>query len=168
MKVFISWSGDLSHRIALSLSDWLPAVLPFVKPWVSSEDMHGGTRGSTLFTNALEGTRSGIVCVVQDNLTEPWLMFEAGALSRSVTTARVHPLLVSVELHELPGPLAQLSATRFSRDDMRKLIHVLNSEAVGATLPTAIVDRSFNVCWPNLENRFKLLLLYVPMNQAAV
>ncbi len=167
MKVFISWSGDLSHRIALSLSGWLPAVLPFVQPWVSSEDMRGGTRGGTLFANALKGTRSGIICVVQDNLTEPWLMFEAGALSQSVTTARAHPLLVSVELHELPGPLAQLSATRFSRDDMSKLIHALNSEAVGATLPTAIVDRSFNVCWPNLENRFKLLL-YVPMNQAAV
>lgn len=121
-----------------------------------------------MFANELEGTRSGIVCVVPDNLTEPWLMFEAGALSRSVTTARVHPLLVIVERHELPGPLAQLYATRFSIDDMRKLIHALNSEAAGATLPTAVVDRSFNVCWPNLENRFKLLLLYVPINQAAV
>jgi len=158
MKVFISWSGNLSHRVALSLRDWLPVVLPFIDPWVSSEDIPKGTRWGTELARELEGTHSGIICLVPDNLTEPWLNFEAGALSKSVTTARIHPFLFGVEPRELPGPLAQFQATRFSKEELRKLIHALNLEAGEAALPTAKVDKAFDVCWPDLERRLEPLL----------
>ena len=71
MKVFISWSGPLSHRIALILRDWLPVVLPCMDPWVSSEDIPKGTRWGTELARELEGTHSGIICLVPDNLAEP-------------------------------------------------------------------------------------------------
>jgi len=158
MKVFISWSGNLSHRVALSLRDWLPVVLPFIDPWVSSEDIPKGTRWGTELARELEGTHSGIICLVPDNLTEPWLNFEAGALSKSVTTARIHPFLFGVEPRELPGPLAQFQATRFSKEELRKLIHALNLEAGEAALPTAKVDKAFDVYWPDLERRLEPLL----------
>lgn len=153
MKVFISWSGELSHRIALHLKEWLPVVLPFVDAWVSSEDIPKGTRWGAELATQLEGTDSGIVCLVPGNLNESWLNFEAGALSKSVVKARVHPFLFGLDPRELVGPLGQFQATRFSKDDVRKLVKAFNSEAGAAALAADRIDRSFDVCWPDLERR---------------
>jgi len=135
------------------------AVLRFVEPWVSSEDIPKGTRWGIQLASELEGTHSGIICLVHDNLTEPWLNFEAGALSKSIVTARIHPFLVGMNPGELTGPVAQFQATRYSKDDTRKLIHALNSDAGAASLSTEKVNRSFDVCWPNLESRLEPLHL---------
>ena len=158
MKMFISWSGDLSQRIALHLKEWLPVVLPFLDAWVSSEDIPKGTRWGTELASQLEGTDSGIVCLVPGNYSEPWLNFEAGALSKSVQKTRVHPFLFGFDPGVLKGPLAQFQATRFSKDDVRKLVKAINSEAGAAALPADKVDRSFAVCWPDLERRIAPLL----------
>ena len=42
----------------------------------------------------LDTTNCGIICVTPDNMREPWLHFEAGALSKSVKQAQVHPFLL--------------------------------------------------------------------------
>lgn len=39
MKIFLSWSGEASHQVALALRDWLGTVLPATAPWISSEDI---------------------------------------------------------------------------------------------------------------------------------
>jgi hypothetical protein len=158
VKLFITWSGELSHRIALHLKEWLPAVLPFVEPWVSSEDIPKGRRWGVELASQLEGTNSGIVCLVPGNIDEPWLNFEAGALSKSVEKARVHPFLLSPAPVRLDGPLEQFQATRFNKDDVKKLVKAINAEAGPAALPAERVDRSFEVCWLDLEHRLTPLL----------
>ena len=51
-KVFISWSGDLSKKIAEELRFWLPAVLQFVKPYFTPNDIEKGLDGhQTLHPN---------------------------------------------------------------------------------------------------------------------
>jgi hypothetical protein len=134
MKLFISWSGELSQRLALHLGAWLPNVLPFVEAWVSSEDIPKGVRWGAELATQLEGTDSGIVCLVPDNLNAAWLNFEAGALSKSVTEGHVHPFLFGLDSHDLVGPISQFQATRFSKDDVHKLVKALNSEAGTAAM----------------------------------
>ena len=48
MKIFISWSGEKSRRIALMLREWFPNVLNAVEPFVSSEDIAKGSRWVTI------------------------------------------------------------------------------------------------------------------------
>lgn len=157
MKLFISWSGNVSHEVALHLKEWLPVVLPFVEPWVSSEDIPKGARWSPEVARQLEATNSGILCLVAENVREPWINFEAGALSKSIDTARIHPFLLGLDPSQLPGPLGQFQATRFEQNDVRKLTKALNSEA-GSPLSDDHLTRNFDTCWPDLERRLTPLL----------
>jgi hypothetical protein len=143
VKLFITWSGDVSHKLALALRDWLPVVLPFLEPWVSSEDIPKGRRWSPELAHQLETSNSGILCLVPENVSEPWINFEAGALSKSINIARIHPFLLGLDPRQLPGPLGQFQATIFARDDVRKLVKALNAEG-GSRLSDDQVTHNFN------------------------
>ncbi|MCX5899546.1 MAG: hypothetical protein NTX06_02220 [Proteobacteria bacterium] len=54
MKIFISWSGEVSHSVALALRDWLPSVIQSIEPFVSSEDIDRGARWATEIGSKLE------------------------------------------------------------------------------------------------------------------
>ena len=81
MKVFISWSGDQSKKIAQLFRDWLPTVIQAIEPFVSSEDIEKGARWNTDIAQELKESSFGLICVTKDNLNSQWLNFEAGALS---------------------------------------------------------------------------------------
>src|SRR5262245_20899010 len=118
MKVFISWSGNTSHAIALVLRDWLPSVLQSIEPFVSSEDTEKGARWATEIAQRLSDTLFGILCVTGENLSSPWLNFEAGALSKSLDKSKVSPFLVGLRPVDLVGPLSQFQATLPQFDDV--------------------------------------------------
>jgi len=153
MKLFISWSGDLSHRAALQLREWLPLVLPFLKPWVSSEDIPKGSRWALKLASELEDTVAGIICIVPANLGKPWLNFEAGALSKTVAQTQVHPFLLGLTPSELRGPLSQFQATSFDKEEVRKLVTTLNAAAGGAKLDLERLNSNFETSWPDLERQ---------------
>ena len=68
MKVFISWSGTLSHKVALALRDWLPSVLQAVEPWLSSDDIAPGAKWFKDISEQLSGVEVGIVCLTSENI----------------------------------------------------------------------------------------------------
>ena len=84
MKVFISWSGNISWKVAVIFRNWLPSVIQSLEPYVSSEDTDKGARWSTDIAKELEDSTFGILCVTKENLEAPWLSFEAGALSKTM------------------------------------------------------------------------------------
>jgi hypothetical protein len=157
-KVFISWSGDLSRKLGEALREWLPAALQYVKPYFSPEDIEKGTKWNTEIAKELESSDIGVICLTLDNTEKPWILFEAGALSKSIDRSRVCTLLFGIEPADVKGPLTSFQSTRFARDDFKRLITTVNNAAGDAKLDAAVMDSVFEMWWPKLEAKVKEIL----------
>jgi hypothetical protein len=118
MEVFISWSGTKSKALAEILKDWLPAVIQAVKPYYTPDDITKGTHWNTEISKKLESCRIGIICLTSDNFNAPWILFEAGALSKNLDKSRVCPILFDLDPADITGPLVQFQLTQFNKDDI--------------------------------------------------
>lgn len=157
VKVFLSWSGDLSHKVALILREWLPAVIQSVEPYVSSVDIDKGARWSTDIAKELEASSCGILCVTRDNIDAPWINFEAGALSKTIDKSKVSPFLFALKRSDVKsGPILQFQSTIVEKEDVRKLLQSINGAAQPA-LEEARLNKVFDVWWPELESKLKSL-----------
>jgi hypothetical protein len=152
MKVFVSWSGELAKGLAESLHSWLPRVIQAARPYFSAEDVAKGARWSPEIARELEEARLGILVVTRESVEAPWLVFEAGALSKSLSRAKVVPVLFGMELTELCGPLVQFQAARFEKSEMKRVIRMINAELGDVALPSDVLDASFDMWWPHLNN----------------
>lgn len=157
MKVFLSWSGERSHKVALAFRDWLPSVIQSIEPYVSSEDIDKGARWSTDIAKELEDSTYGILCVTQDNMNAPWLTFEAGALSKTMDKSFVSPFLFDVKRSEVHGPILQFQSTIFEKEDIRKLVLGLNKASEEETLNEERLNKAFDVWYPTLEDDLRKL-----------
>jgi TIR domain len=122
-KVFISWSGPLSQKLGEALHKWLPSTLQAVKPYFSPEDIQKGAKWSSEISGELGTSDIGIICLTRDNTEKPWILFEAGALSKSLEKGRVCTLLFDPEWSDLKGPLTSFQHTRFDRRRLQALGH---------------------------------------------
>jgi hypothetical protein len=154
MNVFLSWSGALSHDVAKALVAWIPQVIQAVKPWISSQDIEKGARWFEEIGESLSSTDFGVLCLTASNLSAPWILFEAGALSKSLGQARVCPLLVNVKNADLTGPLAQFNTSGIGKEEIRRLVGTLNSRLPAEQRRSDIqLDEAFQVWWPRLEGK---------------
>lgn len=157
MKVFISWSGNISHKVAMVFREWLPSVIQSLEPYVSSEDIDKGARWSTDIAKELENSSFGILCVTKENLHAPWLSFEAGALSKTMDKSYVTPFLYDIKRSEVNGPILQFQSTIFDKEDIKKLLQTLNKACGENGISEAMLDRAFDVWYPTLEKELKEL-----------
>jgi hypothetical protein len=151
MKVFLSWSGHKSHEVALALRDWLPSVIQTIQPYVSSEDIDKGARWSTDIAKELEDSTFGLLCVTKENIEAPWLLFEAGALSKMMDKSSVCPFIFDLKRAEVKGPILQFQSTIFEKEDVKKLILSINKACGESSLKEDFLIKTFDVWWPNLE-----------------
>jgi hypothetical protein len=153
VKVFLSWSGSSSRALAEALYEWLPRVIQSVRPWLSSSDIQAGVRWSAEVARELEETSFGILCLTPENLEAPWIMFEAGALSKAVQSARVVPYLLGVDAAQLKGPLAQFQAVAALPEPTQRLLRALNAALGERSLGDDQLGEAFEVWWPRFEKR---------------
>ena len=71
----------------------------------------------TLFKE-LEGKNVGLLCVTRENYDKPWINFEAGALAKNYTTARVCPILIDLHPADITGPLTAFQMKRLIEGDV--------------------------------------------------
>jgi len=157
-KVFISWSGDLSKKLAEEVRLWLPGVLQFVKPYFTPNDIEKGTRWSTEIANELESSNAGIICLTKDNINKPWILFEAGALSKNFGKSNVCTILFNLDNADLTGPLTSFQATKFDKTDFKKLLTTINNTGSESKLESAVLNDVFEMWWPKLELKINEIL----------
>lgn len=155
MKVFLSWSGDASKECATALSEWLPLIFPDVAFWLSTRDIHAGQNWGSELDSQLASTSFGVLCLVPANLFAPWLLFEAGALSKAVTSSsRVVPYCLGFEPQDVQGPLSRFQGTAANKSGTRKLVESINSLLENRRRET-LLDQLFEKLWPDLQSQLE-------------
>lgn len=154
-SVFISWSGPTSKKVADILYNWLPVALQSIKPFMSSEDLKKGGRWQTDLTAELAKESFGVVALTPSNLTAPWILFEAGALSKSLGEGQVAPFLVGVKPSDLPQPLTQFNAVFAEKGDFKRLLRSINDRVPAESVDPARIDKAVDAFWPEIEKELR-------------
>jgi hypothetical protein len=163
MKVLISWSGELSHRVALMLRDRLPVFIQAVEPWVSSEDIAKGALWRIELAKELEEGSVGILCITRENASSPWVNYEAGALGKMSQASRVIPFLFQMRPSDIRGPLADLQGAIFetgsdkNAEEFRKLLAALNTAKIPPCAPETVLNTTFEKMWPDFASMLDAL-----------
>jgi TIR domain len=152
MRLFISWSGERSHEMAKALHEWIPLVLHYVEPWLSQANIEAGQRWAEQVAKELESTNFGIICVTQENVASPWVLFEAGALAKSMQGARVVPLLLDLDIRDITGPLAQFQAKKADRSGLSDVIQSLNRGPENL-VPEDKLNQLLEALFPQIEKK---------------
>ncbi|MCE5336694.1 MAG: TIR domain-containing protein [Desulfobacteraceae bacterium] len=150
MKIFISWSGQRSGRVAEILRDWLKKVIQAAEPWLSRADIEKGANWPIELFKSIEDCNLAIVCLVPGNTESPWLLFESGAISKKIGS-RVWTFLLNLNYTDITGPLAFFQHTTAEKEDVFGLVKAINSNLENP-LDSTILRDVFEKWWPDLEH----------------
>ena len=152
MKIFLSWSGEQSKKVASALREWIPKLLPGTEPWISNKDIYAGARWDKKLQESLKASQFGIVCITRYSLLSQWVHFEAGALSKSFQNAFVVPFLIDVPKAHIAGtPFASFQAKLATKDETRELLESINVQLKNRA-STQELTRRLDRYWPNLAS----------------
>ncbi len=162
MKVFISWSGDKSKQVAEWIDTWLQCTIQSSDPWLSSRSIDRGATWFTEIMNELSDTSIGIICLTRENKDKPWILFEAGAIAKGLSSSRVCTFLIDLEPVDLVNPLAQFNHTLYNRESLLQLLMTINSLSE-TPLKTSILEKVFDKYWDEFQERFNQIIATNPV-----
>ena len=102
---------------------------------------------------AMLQSTSDVVCLFTErSLDRPWILFEAGALSKKLKAAetRVCTYLHALEYASVNPPLSMFQHTLANKEDTRRLIHDIRKFSK-ATVTEEGMNKLFDAMWPELE-----------------
>jgi len=162
MKVFISWSGEKSKKVGDLLDDWLQCVIQAIDPWMSSKDIDRGALWFSEITGQLQDTPIGIICLTKENQNKPWILFEAGALAKGLSSSRVCTLLIDLDPIDIKDPLAQFNHTIPNENGIWELVRTLNTYLGDKGLKEKVLEQVFKTYWPSFKSKFQEIIQEIP------
>lgn len=151
MEILISWSGDASKQVADVFYDWLPNMFHAIKPWMSEYDIDKGDHWNAVLDSKLQNSNCGLVCLTPDNLNNPWILYEAGSISKSLQS-RTWTFLYNLRFSDVRGPLTRFQHTLQEESDVLKLMKSINHMLGEESLDEKRLFNQFKKWWPELEN----------------
>jgi len=122
------------------------------QPWLSKRDILAGSKWNAELNKNLDEIRFGICCLTPENRDEPWVLFEAGALAKTVDDkAFVCPYLYDVEVADLPPALQQFQAKKADSQGTYDLVKSLNAALTSGALAEPQLRKAYEKWWADLE-----------------
>jgi len=162
MKIFISWSGQRSKKVAELLEVWVKCVIQAVDPWVSSNGIDRGALWFSAISSELANTSVGIVCLTKENKDKPWILFESGALAKGLDSNLVCTFLIDLKSSDLESPLSQFNHTTPDKTGVFALVKTINYSLNNKALGEKILENVFETYWPQFESSFKRIIEETP------
>ncbi len=156
MKVFVSWSGELSKKVAAELHDWLPLLMDNIEVFYSPEDIEKGENWNQRLSTELTSCNYGLVCLTPENLTSVWINFEAGAIVNALDS-RLAALLIGLNPSELKGPISKYQATQITKEEFLQLIQDMNKR-LDSPIDESILVKRFNGLWAGFESKLQEII----------
>jgi hypothetical protein len=151
-KLFLTWSGSESREIASTLRTFFQDVLHPVEVFFSEEDIEKGSIWIEELNRHIKESQYCIVCLTNENKNNPWIIFEAGALSNGIARQKVIPCLVNMKLTELEPPLSLFQAITLEKDAISKVVFQINGVSESPKSDDQL-RRIFDVCYPDLQTK---------------
>lgn len=150
-SVFLSWSGARSKEMAAALHGWLPTMLQEVDPFFSDQDIGAGEEWDKSIHARLEGAKFAVICITEENVSAPWVNYEAGYLAAKVMGGTV-PWLLRLDPVGLKfSPLSRLMAKSADIDGTKHVVYAINQK-LGSPLSQSVLDSTFKKQWPDLDD----------------
>lgn len=156
MKIFISWSGEFSQKVASALKEWMPCVIQSIEVFFSPDDIEKGEKWDGKISSELNDCKFGIVCLTNQNVNAPWVHFEAGALSKTLDS-KVSALMLNIKPSDIKGPLSRFQATKFDKEDFFKLLKTINNNNE-QKLDEEVLKRTFDAMWDKIDTQISKLI----------
>lgn len=118
---------------------------------MSDVDIDAGDRWAESVAKELEASNFGIICVTRENVSSSWILFEAGALAKSMNGSRVIPLLFDLDFRDITGPLAQFQAKKLEKSGVGEVVQSINQSADQPD-DQSRAGQLFDALWPQLES----------------
>lgn len=143
------YSGEASRKIADALRTALAAMIQGNQYFFAHEDIPPGKDWRDHIQAELESSLFGIACVTPENVENPWIHFEAGAMS--MNGRGVVPYLAAIDRESLHSTMQSRQILVADRDGTKRLAIELNLHS-NSRLPPEVLDASFEGQWPKLES----------------
>jgi hypothetical protein len=140
--------------MAEALHGWLRRVIQSARPFHSDKDIESGAFWDEAIRANLKNARFAIVCCTPENVTAPWLNYEAGALAERLE-GRTAPLLLGAKPAALGvSPVSRLHAQEADRVGVLHVIRSLNANLL-QPLEEGLLADEFADKWPRLEEKLR-------------
>ena len=125
MNIFLSWAGEKSKRAAKAFDECFQFLFRDLdsKIYISTSTEKGALWNDRLI-KALDDADFGILILTKENCARPspWMMYEAGVLSKTAGTDHVMTFLLNARASDIPGPVSRFQSTAFDKEDMTALV----------------------------------------------
>lgn len=154
MKIFISWSGERSNKIAKDLADWLVTFESMLNIFVSSTEISKGSIWFEEISSFAKQANLGIIVITQENVSSAWLNFESGIIFGNIGESKVIPLLVDGNIKLLDkSPLMLFQAMDSSKASVLELVKQIN-RGIERKRSESQIEKLFDLMWPDIESTF--------------
>lgn len=155
-NVFLSWSGPRARAMAEALHGFLRRVIQSARPFHSDKDIAAGDFGDPEIRAALKTVVFAIVCCTPENVTAPWLNYEAGAIAERLEGCTA-PLILGSKPEALDrSPIFRLQAREADKSGTLFVVQSLNAK-LPQPLPDDILTEAFDTHWVKLEETWRAI-----------